>query len=45
LTVKEAVLEMGVMTQEEADVLLDPKLLVEPKKMTQAITAWRAGKR
>ena len=45
LTIKEAVLEMGVMTKEEADVLLDPMLLVDPEKMAQAIAAWRVGKR
>lgn len=45
ITVKEAVLEMGVMTKEEADVLLDPMLLVDPQKMAEAIAAWRAGKR
>ena len=33
------------MTKEEADVLLDPMLLVDPQKMAQAIAAWRAGKR
>ena len=45
LTVKEAVLEMGVMTKEEADVLLDPMLLVDPERMAQAIADWKAGKR
>ena len=45
LTVKEAVLEMGLMTKAEADHLLDPMLLVDPEKMAQAIAEWRAGKR
>lgn len=44
LTVKEAVLEMGLMTKAEADHLLDPMLLVDPEKMAQAIAEWRAGK-
>ena len=43
-TVKEAVLEMGLMTKAEADHLLDPMLLVDPEKMAQAIAEWRAGK-
>lgn len=44
LTIKEAVLEMGLMTKAEADHLLDPMLLVDPEKMAQAIADWRAGK-
>ena len=44
LTVKEAVLEMGLMTKAEADHLLDSMLLVDPEKMAQAIAEWRAGK-
>ena len=44
LTVKEAVLEMGLMTQEEADEMLDPMLLVDPERMAAAIAAWKAKK-
>ncbi len=42
ITVKEAVIEMGVMTAEEADLLLDPMLLVDPERMAAAIAEWKA---
>ena len=44
ISVKEAVLAMGVMSQDEADKLLDPMLLVDPEAMAQAIAEWKAGK-
>ena len=44
LTVKQAVLEMQVMTQKEADWLLDPALLVDPEKMATAIAQWKKEK-
>lgn len=44
LAVADAVLEMGVMTKEEADLLLDPGLLVNPTKMSEAISQWKALK-
>lgn len=45
LAVADAVLEMGVMTKEEADFLLDPALLVSPEKMAEAIAQWKAAKK
>ena len=44
LAVADAVLEMGIMTKEEADFLLDPALLVNPEKMSEAIAQWKAKK-
>lgn len=42
LTVREAVLEMNVMNESEADLLLDPALLVDSDKMSAAIAQWKA---
>lgn len=44
LAVADAVLEMGIMTKEEADLLLDPALLVNPAKMSEAIAKWKKQK-
>ena len=44
LAVADAVLEMSIMTKEEADFLLDPALLVNPEKMSEAIAQWKAKK-
>lgn len=44
LAVADAVLQMGIMTKEEADFLLDPALLVNPEKMSEAIAQWKAKK-
>ena len=44
LTVKQSVLEMGVMNKEEADALLDSSLLVDPDKMAEAISKWKKQK-
>jgi len=44
LSVRNAVLEMGIMTEAEADHLLDPVLLVNPEQMSEAITSWIASK-
>lgn len=44
LTVYDAVLEMGIMTKPEADLLLDPALLVDPEKMSQVLTQWKKEK-
>ena len=40
----DAVLEMGIMTKEEADMLLDPALLVNPEKMAEVIARWKGEK-
>ena len=44
LAVADAVLEMGIMTKEEADLLLDPALLVDPARMSEAIAKWKKQK-
>ena len=44
LAVADAVLEMGIMTKEEADMLLDPALLVNPEKMAEVIARWKGEK-
>lgn len=44
LAVADAVLEMGIMTKEEADLLLDPALLVDLAKMSKAIAKWKKQK-
>lgn len=44
LKIKEAVLQMKLMTQEDAEKLLEPMLLVNPQAMAQAIADWKAGK-
>ncbi len=44
LSVRNAVLEMGMMTEAEADQLLDPMLFVDPDRMSEAITRWKASK-
>ena len=44
LNVKHAVLEMNLMTKEDADKLLDPALLVNPQAMAEAISEWKRGK-
>ncbi len=35
---------MKLMTQEAAEKLLEPMLLVNPQAMAQAIADWKAGK-
>ncbi|WP_289185718.1 hypothetical protein [uncultured Parasutterella sp.] len=45
LSVADAVLDMGVMTKEEAALLLDPALLVSPEKMSEVIAQWKAAKK
>ena len=42
VTVKEAVLAMGLMTPEEADKMIDPALMTDPARMAEAIAAFRA---
>lgn len=44
LAVADAVLEMGIMTKEEAELLLDPALLVDPTRMSEAIAKWKKQK-
>ena len=44
LAVADAVLEMGIMTKEEADLLLDLALLVDPARMSEAIAKWKKQK-
>ena len=44
LTVKAAVLEMGLMTAEEAEVLLDPILMTDPLKMAPVIADFKKRK-
>lgn len=43
VTVKEAVLAMGLMTPEEADKMIDPALMTDPARMAEAIAAFRAN--
>lgn len=42
LTVRQAVLEMKIMSEQEANLLLDPALLANPEKMSQALADWRS---
>jgi aspartate ammonia-lyase len=44
LSVREAVLDLGIMTEKEADLLLDPILLTDPDKMANALDTWRKQK-
>ena len=44
ITVKEAVLEMKLMTAEEAEILLDPILMTNPAKMAPVIAEFKAKK-
>lgn len=44
LSVKDAVLQMGILNQQDADFLLDPHLLTNPEKMSEAISLWRKNK-
>lgn len=41
MTVKEAVLAMGLMTPEEADKMINPALMTDPSRMAEAIAAFR----
>ena len=42
MTVKQAVLDMGLMTPEEAEKMIDPALMTDPARMAEAIAAFRA---
>jgi aspartate ammonia-lyase len=44
-TVKQAVVEMGLMTEEEAERMIDPMLMTEPAQMARAIAAFKASKK
>ena len=44
VTVAKAVVEMGVMTEEEAKEMIDPMLMTEPGEMAEAIKAFKAKK-
>ena len=39
--VKEAVVAMGLMTQEQADILVDPALMADPKKMAPIVARFK----
>lgn len=41
VTVKEAVVAMGILTPEEAQTLIDPRLMTDPKAMAEAIATFR----
>lgn len=43
ITVKEAVLEMGLMSREQADTMLDPLLMTDPDQMARAVAAFKAA--
>lgn len=40
-TVKEVVLELGLMTPAEADEMIDPRLMTEPEKMAEALQRFK----
>ena len=40
-SVKEAVLQLGVLNSKDADYLLDPQLIINPEAMSHAIYQWR----
>lgn len=44
-TVKQAVVDMGLMTQEEAERMIDPMLMTEPAQMARAIAQFKASKK
>ena len=44
LTVRQTVKELGIMTDAEANLLLDPMLLTDPDKMAKALDTWRKQK-
>ena len=44
VTVAKAVVEMGLMTEEEAKEMIDPMLMTEPAEMAKAIEAFKAKK-
>ena len=44
VTVAKAVVEMGLMTEEEAKEMIDPMLMTEPGEMAEAIKAFKAKK-
>ena len=44
VTVAKAVVEMGLMTEEEAKEMIDPMLMTEPAEMAKAIKAFKAKK-
>ena len=43
-TVKEAVIEMGLMTEEEAQKLVDPMLMTNPHAMAPVVDAFKKEK-
>ena len=45
LNVKEAVVEMGLMNEEEAEKMIDPLLMTDPDKMAQALATFREQKK
>lgn len=45
VTVKEAVVAMGLMTEEEAARMIDPMLMTDPDRMAAALAAFRAEKK
>lgn len=44
VTVKEAVLALGLMTPEEAERMIDPALMTNPARMAEAIRAFRTAR-
>ena len=44
MSVAKAVVEMGLMTEEEAKEMIDPMLMTEPAEMAKAIKAFKAKK-
>ena len=44
VTVAKAVVEMGLMTEEEVKEMIDPMLMTEPAEMTKDIKAFKAKK-
>ncbi|MDL2060528.1 aspartate ammonia-lyase [Mesosutterella sp. AGMB02718] len=44
-TVKQAVVDMGLMTKEEAGRMIDPMLMTEPAQMARAIAQFKASKK
>lgn len=43
-TVKEAVLALGLLSEKEADTLLDPLLMTDPEKMAKALADFKKAK-
>ena len=43
-TVKEAVLALGLLSEKEADMLLDPLLMTDPEKMAKALADFKKAK-